>query len=689
MKKDSFVIWTFLSFLLIIFAPLELFFTNKNEWWFQVIDIIGILLLLFAVAEAVGGLVIILISQHKIEKMVGILSWLSLYFYIQGTYIPCSYGVLDGKEINWKEYWYYGMASIALGITLLIAIAFLIKRWGVSRFARVMKSVSSFVILILLSTLGALYFQTNQKQNNNIAVTENNMLNFSEEKNIIVLLLDAYDSSVFSNIVDNYPEIRDELKDFTYYPDTLGAYPTTKGALPQILTGIWNENIESYEEYLSRAFTECDLYDCLESKGYDVNLYTDSTFIPENMVDRIQNVENVKYQISSKKGLVEKIFKLVGFKYMPHQFKKYFWMYSGELEQYMSISEEMGAVRSSDNIAFYNKLRNGIVVDRIEKQYKFYHLKGAHVPYTMNRYVEKVESTTAEETGLGCMEIVKEMLNQLKDSGIYDNTAIIIMADHGQISLGQNPLLLIKDFEVSKADLTVSEVPVSYEDLQPTFISLVEEEEHEDTIFDLAYENRARRFMYYQWEDADWDSGFLPIIYEYYSNGKAYDVDSLVKSGYQYENGECRQVVYTFKNGATIQVDGKEECELLFIRGISQAEKDSDGIWRTWSLGNVTTLRVDLEDSVDTDIVLSVMGTPASEDQILKVVINDEEIGIMESTENGFRIVIPKEVITSSIIEIDIQYPNAFRPVDRGINEDTRILAFRYETVIFSKNNED
>ena len=50
----------------------------------------------------------------------------------------------------------------------------------------------------------------------------------------------------------------------------------------------------------------------------------------------------------------------------------------------------------------------------------------------------------------GALYIVEEYINQLKKSGIYDKTTIIIIADHGSVNLEQNPLFLIKEYGADK-----------------------------------------------------------------------------------------------------------------------------------------------------------------------------------------------------------------------------------------------
>ena len=55
----------------------------------------------------------------------------------------------------------------------------------------------------------------------------------------------------------------------------------------------------------------------------------------------------------------------------------------------------------------------------------------AHPPFILNEYAEEVpsDSTTQLKQARGVLHIIEEYISQLKEEGIYDNTAIIIMAD--------------------------------------------------------------------------------------------------------------------------------------------------------------------------------------------------------------------------------------------------------------------
>ena len=64
-----------------------------------------------------------------------------------------------------------------------------------------------------------------------------------------------------------------------------------------------------------------------------------------------------------------------------------------------------------------------MTIGREEKGFKFIHMFGAHNPYTINENVEKIpEGVQGWQQWVGCVKIVYEYINQMKELGIYDSS---------------------------------------------------------------------------------------------------------------------------------------------------------------------------------------------------------------------------------------------------------------------------
>ncbi len=135
------------------------------------------------------------------------------------------------------------------------------------------------------------------------------------------------------------------------------------------------------------------------------------------------------------------------------------------------------------------------------------------------------------------MRIVYEYLDQLRAIGLYDNSEIIITADHGQNYLNEpqqlqkrglnkntsSPILLIKKRN-SSGPLCISYAPVSHDEFCATVIESVgaNSDAYGRSYDDIEEnENRIREFEYYREGDVPYQM--------YYINGIASDVESWYK----------------------------------------------------------------------------------------------------------------------------------------------------------------
>ena len=108
----------------------------------------------------------------------------------------------------------------------------------------------------------------------------------------------------------------------------------------------------------------------------------------------------------------------------------------------------------------------------------FQHIHGMHIPYISihNNFVEPradIDMNIAQE---GCMEIFTNYISQLKEIGVYDNSTIILTADHGMpssIDIG-SPIMLVKPQSRTSDRLVINSAPGNLQtDLLPTILDSI------------------------------------------------------------------------------------------------------------------------------------------------------------------------------------------------------------------------
>lgn len=528
-----------ICFMFCVFAPLDAFFANKNEFWFSLSQLLPMLAIIFAIFTVIFSALMFLIQMSKVAPYIyGFLLYAYLFFYIQGNYIPRNYGVLNGTEIDWSNYGGYGIASVVFAIIcILLYIVSLVK--FKNKIYKLGKYLCTFIILIQVITIGTVWIQNVAADSDHVpeqfVVTNKDLLNLSKNNNIIVFLLDTFDSQDMLNLLqgDDAEEYQELFEGFTYFPDTLGVYPTTKGALPHILTGVLFYNDKPWAEYVQDAYKDNPLYEALKSNNFSIGVYTENGFM--NMKsDMYTNVDTGTYYVNNYSLFASKIYQLVAFNYMPHQLKKYFNLDTGEFDQLKGTISGGGAYSADVQKNYDYLLENGVSVTERGNCFRFYHTEGVHPHYTFGKdlVTEAGASYSVYDEAEGNCTYLKVFFDKMKEEGIYDSSTIIVMADHGHYDYSQNPLFMIKN--VGDTDgFIFSEEEMSFAYLRDIFISLVNGEKITEEYIRNCGKERERRYLYYTWDDS-WERDYLPKLQEMYVDGYAGDASNLRMTGIEY-----------------------------------------------------------------------------------------------------------------------------------------------------------
>ncbi len=538
--------WTMLSFatafLFSIFAPMEAYYANLDQYWFSLGQLLGVCLPVFLISFALmEGLGLLLSGKKAGDAVFALLLAAYVYFYIQGNFIPRDYGVLNGRAIDWDAYPGYAAASIAalllcLGAGLALCLCFRDKLHAAGA------GVCVFVLLVQLVTLGTLILQHGMKrQEEGTIVTQEHAFDLSRDRNLIVFVLDTYDAGFFAELLEQDREhLEDIFENFTWYPDTLSAYPTTRAAMPQILTGKWYENREPYEDFVAAAWEESPGFQALQERDYRVAVYTDPFYLSEDYT-RYENTERGRVRIADRGEFARVLWRLVCFNYMPHQLKAAFAVDGTEFRD-LKAAESGVPVFRQDTVKFARRFaEEGLSAEEGGNCFRLYHLDGVHDPATFGSALrEDGGEYTATDEAAGNNELLAAWFQAMKEAGIYDSAAIIIMADHGRLAFDQNPLFLVKNAGERHA-FTVSREEMSYEYLPRIWKTLAEGTAvNEGFVRACRPEQGQRRFLYYSWDDA-WKRTYMPGMEEMLCDGSASEPGSLKPTGRSYiAEGEDR-----------------------------------------------------------------------------------------------------------------------------------------------------
>ena len=460
-------------------------------------------------------------------------SGIGLCTYIQGNFMIGNLPHLDGSTVDWAQYSGLRIGSVALWVAVAVLVILTVKKLSLTKVADAAGAVSGLISLVLLVTLVTLGF-TKQGLEHKFSMinTTYGELEMSTDQNLVLLVLDTVDGDIMSQVIEHHPEYKETLSDFTYYNNTMSAYPFTAYSVPYLFSGEWYEDQEEFIEYAKRVYREAPFFDDLEARGYRMGMYEEEAYRLEESMLRFENMIDTTPTISSIAQFMKLEIKLVGFKYMPFDLKRFCLTIPAEfnsLEKTDDISDY--ELFSSDNQAFYTYLKKTPVTLTDDKCFRFIHLVGAHSPWHQDAQMNEIENGTYEQSIEASMTIVATYLQKLKDSGVYDNTAIMILSDHGyniedddSSEKRQHPILFVKGVGEHYDELQISSAPISQSDYLEAYTRLLDGKQG-DAIFDYKEgDARERRFLFYDYDEPT-------HFYEYMQTGYAGDVDTMYFTG--------------------------------------------------------------------------------------------------------------------------------------------------------------
>lgn len=678
---------SFLAFTFCVFGPLQMYITNADEFFFSIGDIWWICAIAFltltALTTAAG-----LLLKGGLRETYGCLLWgIALGLYIQGNFIITDYGAMDGRT-DWSAYEGVSLWNTALWLLCIITPIVLYKI-----LPKVWKSICNYlsfgILAVQVITLCTLLVTADTKPSTEVILTNEGKFRLSKDENILVFVLDAYDAQYFTDFIETYPEYKETiLSNFTYYADTVGGgFPTALG-MPYILTSTVNMKELPYSEYIREGYRSTRLYHTLQEAGYDIGIYTETKFVSPEMKGAVINLTGGKKEVSSYQTLAYYLYRFTACRYLPHILKESVWMYSGDFDQAADNSGDVESPYVIDDALFYENLKNEIELQEENNAFRLYHLTGCHTPYTLDAQSRRSSmNTSLEEQQIGVWNILRNYFEQMKQLDIYDRANIIILADHGQENMGQNPLLLIKKGTTART-FTVSDLPVSYSKLHPTILSLIQVNDTGDkSIFELTKEDNleggqdyAADRLFYRLE------GGQDYAKEYLIRGNAAEPANVHETGKKFRMTSTKNSTSNkYILGTLLYFDLRSTGNVYVTEGFSHVESAY-----TWTSGKEAMLEIPLKKVPTEDLFASIsIVQKITGRQRVGVSINGDMLNYYNVTDETLNFRIPADMLSSENLEIRFDLPDAVSPRELGQGSDDRTLSLAFFSMNIRNMQED
>jgi hypothetical protein len=706
---------------LIILAPIVKLIAFNREY-FGLTDLEYILVAI--VISLILSVPLIWLSFRKTARS-SINLFLSLFLIasvLTSFVIPVSLGAIDG--INSVSLKIRTEAFIAFILTILIFINLMIlARFKTKYFEKIVVVinslklfcvfyVSAFFIYTVLS--GPISFSFSGEK------FSSNKAQMSKDKNIFIVSFDQIQGSTMREYLSEHQENSPILDGFTFFTDAAATYPNTNYSISSMLLGrIVKNKSEDYNYALS---SDTSILDAVEGEGFRIktndflkNKRYDCVTCGTPSFNFVKSYELLRHAINLGFGLDITRLGLT----LPQR-------------QYGAIPAELVDHVWKIDLHKFQQFSESMVVSKDKPSAYFMHFTGTHQPFIYNGdctlktldEISKAQNPQGAKEQISCVfNLLKEFIDNLKVLGVYDNSLIIFLSDHGYEQniyndsannderylhkilreLGDsrnikpvgsyNPFLMFKP-KGSRGALVLKDSPVSLIDIAPTICEAIgcESQWEGTSLFNDVPEWREREFWQYVGgtdRRAPDGSDKLHDGLEVYWEKKIFRgpiLPNLVFAmGLSKEKFEILYKIYTL--GEKIYFNQGGRSSVYVVSGWSGQE----GIHR-WTDGKEATLKLSLNKPPTRDLILKIDGVPflggSLAQQLTKIFVNNVEVGLWKMHERGwYEVGIPLELVRNGDLDIVFQISQPTAPCDISDSMDCRKLGIGVlELVIIEKD---
>ena len=435
-----------ISTFIFIWNPITVFSTSPESFSFTAFDLLKANVLLLIAVILVSYSVYIILSWRFKNFAVKLILVLTVVSFINGSLLPIDMGTLQMQRFSdtsnlHAPYWIFLVEVIGI-IAIYNLISYLLKR-------NYFKQISfAIVILILIPTIQGVIVLSQLESHKNKNINEQKPLSSSisfskQEENVVILMLDMFQGWYLNNVLEEMPLLRESFEGFVWYPNTVSVSNFTISSMPALIGG------HEYTPHKLDADSTSNLYqkmthvselfrDKVKANGFSfssntipwssIDKETFDTYIPnwhkdwDYLKDTLSIGENteINYSLLWKNA----VFFCSPMFIKPIVYDKGKWMNSQETKN-----------NNSELAVEHNFLRTlPYISDSKASKASFILLcsKATHFPWD----IVDEKGTLIRDVGpfvnyKWSLIQVEKWLQWMKENGVYDNTKIIIVSDHG------------------------------------------------------------------------------------------------------------------------------------------------------------------------------------------------------------------------------------------------------------------
>ena len=439
----------FLSLTLAVCLPGQLFLANATEFPMAFGDVLPSLLALAVAGTTVVAVLLLAVPKGTVRQVglatvfaIGCLAWVQ-------SHLPWPYGIADGHVIDWTAHW-----SDALLDTTMWGAGILAAVWWRRGLTHGVAGASLILAAVQVSALSIQAAETPHRWIDDVTFDDSGRFTFSPDRNVIILVLDTFQTDLFQELLDDDPALIERFPGFTYFRNAISGYPTTAAAIPLILSGRYYDNTESFQRFVRTTYRTASLPQALTVAGFDVyyhNLYFwPSLYADETIATHVRSKGVLRYDPLARDRAM-RLLAFGAFRYLPQPGKR---LVEARIAGLVAPRQPAKSEPAAPALAtlqpgpaplsepplpgdgpFFQQMAHGAATTSARPAFKYFHLWGLHPPLTHDEALTPLNAPYTRDNALqqarGLLRLVDRFISTITKLQIYDRATIAILGDHG------------------------------------------------------------------------------------------------------------------------------------------------------------------------------------------------------------------------------------------------------------------
>jgi hypothetical protein len=704
-KQFALAVASLIAGLVILYLPSEIYLGNPLEFVSTPTRLIIDLLTYWLVFSLILAMPV-LIPFHAWQRIwLTILCVLAFALWFTGVFLVPDFGSMDSASFDLGRHNKTLHVHTTLFIVAFIAVIFGMRKWP----AFMMIGLAVIGAGMTIMTVNNFYTVSTVRNGTLESVDPGEIARFSSKKNVLILVLDTFQSDILQTMIDGDSPLLEALAGFRFFPDTLGVAPTSNLTMPAFHSGVIYDRVATLQHFYDQGIGKDSFLGELSRNGYQVDIVNPIV----NMCPEDINIcKQQKHLLLNSREVTQteasRLADLGVLRAIPGHTKKLV------LDGSSGIVSR--ATRNNPLTGLEHRIYNAntvlqIVADQISVDdgpptARLIHLVNTRPPFmfdkecTFTGVVNTIDRNHQTAQTECAMRWFVYLLDAMKRTGVYDNSLIILTADAGAGSIqaeddlsnlyaqehgvapgptgrmmgGANPVLAIK-LPNATGPMQTSTVQAQLTDIPRTVCETLGDCSNRRGL-DLGKNQnipRERTYHYYQFKDEYRSLDDIPEITQYSVFGPLWQEASWTKSLHDGKPQEIMRLNFSHSDDAGI-----------YGIGWGSVENESETISKRWATASLAELILPLPTGKNLVFSFKAFRAPGLDQQEVTLRINGEVIA-SRSIEEGLVDVfvpVPGSLISTPETQVLLEFSSLKGPES---NEERELAAAFYSLIVYQR----